>query len=164
MSQGPSGWDNDSERALTDRGREAASEIGAMMRDQGRVPSLTMHSTARRATETWRLMAPELGVEVPAIADDTLYLASPQNLFATITSTPEPLASVLIVGHNPGLHELALVLVRHGAPGDIAQLRSGYPTGALTEIQFGADHWSDLRPETGRLEWIAFPREAYGET
>ena len=97
------------------------------------------------------------------ISDDTLYLASPQQLFATVTSTPEQHASVLIVGHNPGLHDLALVLIREGAREDIARLRRGYPAGALSEIQFDVDRWPDLRPETGRLEWLVFPRDSQGD-
>jgi phosphohistidine phosphatase len=161
-SQGASGWDNDFDRPLTERGRKDATEIGASLRDQGRIPSLVMHSSARRATETWQRIAPELGVEVPAVADESLYLAAPRQLFATITSTPEPHESLLIVGHNPGLHELALVLARHGASEDLDRLRAGYPAGALSEIRFGAARWSDLRPKTGHLEWIAFPRQVQG--
>ena len=134
------------------------------MREQDRIPSLAMHSTARRAAETWRQMAPELGIEIPSVADESLYLASPQHLFVTITATPEPHGSVLIVAHNPGLQELALVLVRDGAPEDTARLRGDYPAGALTEIRFAVDRWSDVRPETGRLERITFPRGAPGES
>jgi phosphohistidine phosphatase len=164
MSQRSSGWDNDFERALTDRGRHAASVIGSLMRDQGRVPSLVIHSAAHRAAETWRLIAPELRVEIPATAYDALYLASPQHLFTTVTSTAEEHASVLIVGHNPGLHDLANVLVREGAREDIARLRRGYPAGALSEIQFDVDCWSELRPETGRLEWMVFPSDSQGDS
>ncbi len=159
MSKRSSGWDNDFERALTERGRRAASAIGSLMRDQDRVPSLAIHSAAHRAAETWRLVSTELGAEIPAIADDALYLAAPQRLFTTVTSTPDQHASVLIVGHNPGLHDFALVLVRDGSREDKARLRRGYPAGALTEIHFDVDGWSELRPESGRLEWLVFPRD-----
>ncbi len=159
MSKRSSGWDNDFERALTVRGRRAALAIGALMREQDRVPSLAIHSAARRATETWRLVSPELRAEVPAIADEKLYLAAPEHLFTTVTSTPDHHASVLIVGHNPGLHDLVLILIRDGLREDIARLRRGYPAGALTEIHFDVDRWSELRPESGRLAWLVFPRD-----
>ncbi len=129
------------------------------MRDQDRVPSLAIHSAARRAVETWRLVSSELGVQIPATADDALYLAAPEHLFTAVTSAPDQHASVLIVGHNPGLHDLALVLVRDGSREDIARLRRGYPAGALTEFQFDVDRWSELRPKFGRLEWLVFPRD-----
>ena len=103
-------------------------------------------------------------MEIPAIADGTFYLASPQHLFTTVTSTAEEHASVLIVGHNPGLHDLANVLVREGAREDIARLRRSYPAGALSEIQFDVDRWSELRPETGRLEWLVFPRDSQSDS
>ena len=66
---------------------------------------------------------------------------------------------MLIVGHNPGLHDLALALVGDGSSDDIARLREGYPTGALAEIRFEIDHWSGLSPASGRLERLVFPRE-----
>ncbi len=153
------GWEDDFERALTERGRRAALAIGALMRDQDRVPSLAIHSAARRAAETWRLVSSELRAEIPAIADDDSYLAAPEHLLTTVTSTPDSHASMLIVGHNPGLHDLALILVGDGSREDIARLRRGYPTGALTEIHFDIDRWSELRPESGRLEWLVFPRD-----
>ncbi len=159
MSKRSSVWDNDFERALTERGRRAAMAIGALMHDHGRVPSLAIHSAARRAVETWRLIAPELRADIPAIAEDTLYLAAPEHLFTTVTSTPDSHASMLIVGHNPGLHDLALILVRDGSRETIARLRRGYPAGALTEFHFDVDRWSELRPDSGRLEWLVFPRD-----
>lgn len=158
-SDQPSGRMDDLERALDDRGRRAAPAIGALMRREGRIPDLALHSTARRAVETWRLVAPELGADITEIADQTLYLAAPEHLFTTVTSAPDRHASVLIVGHNPGLHELALILVGDGPAGDIARLHEGYPTGALAEIRFGVDRWSRLGAKSGRLERLVFPRD-----
>ncbi len=159
MSKRSSGWDDDFERALTERGRRTALAIGALLRDQDRIPSLAIHSAARRAAETWRLVSSELRAEIPAIADDASYLAAPEHLLTTVTSTPDSHTSMLIVGHNPGLHDLALILVRDGSRETIARLRRGYPAGALTEFHFDVDRWSELRPDSGRLEWLVFPRD-----
>ncbi len=150
---------DDFERALDDRGRLAAPAIGAWMRREGRIPDLALHSTAHRAVETWRLVAPELGAEITAIADETLYLASPEHLFSTVTAAPDGHASLLIIGHNPGLHELALGLVGDGPGGEIARLREGYPAGALAEIRFDVDRWSGIGAKLGRLERLVFPRD-----
>ncbi len=153
------GGETDIDRALAERGRRAASAIGAWMRNERRIPSVVLHSTARRAVETWRLVAPKLGAEIPEIADDTLYLAAPGHLFKTAAAVPDGHASVLIVGHNPGLHELALALVGDGAGGEVARLRQSYPAGALAEIRLAIDRWSDLRPASGRLERLVLPSD-----
>ncbi len=131
--------------------------IGAWMRDHDRVPAFAIHSTARRAAETLRLISSELGAEIAGTAEETLYLAAPEHVFETVISVPDRHESVLIIGHNPGLHQLARVLVRDGSPDDIARLEKGYPAGALAEFRFDIDRWSDLRPETGRLERLVFP-------
>ena len=134
------------------------------MRDHDREPSLAIHSAAHRTSETWRLVSSELGVEIPSIADYALYLADPEYIFTAVTSTPDQHECVLFVGHNPGLHDFALVLVRDGSLEDVARLRRGYPAGALIEFQFEMDRWSDLRLGSGRLEWLVFPRDLQGES
>ena len=164
MAKRLSGWENDFERALTDPGRRVASTIGALMRDYNRAPSLAIHSAAYRTSETWRLVLSEFSVEIPSIADYALYLAAPEYLFTAVTSTPDQHECVLFVGHNPGLHEFALILLRDGSQEDVARLRQGYPAGALVEFQFEIDRWSDLRPGSGRLEWLVFPRDLQSES
>ncbi len=151
--------DNDFERGLTDGGGRAARAIGGWMRDHDRIPALAVHSTARRAAETWKLVSSELGAEIAGIAEEKLYLCAPEHVFEIIIPIPDSHQSVLIVGHNPGLHQLALVLVGDGSPDDIARLEKGYPPCALTEIWFEIDSWSELRPESGRLERLVFPRD-----
>lgn len=153
------GWEDDFERALAPRGRRDASAVGVLMRGEGRIPSLALVSTARRAAETWRLIASELGTGVREIAEDSLYLAAAEQMFRAITTTADDHGSLLIIGHNPGLHDLARGLVRDGPPDDIARLRKGYPTCALSEIRFDIDSWSELRPETGQLGRLIFPRD-----
>jgi len=151
------GWEDDFERALAPRGRRDASAVGVLMRGEGRIPSLALVSTARRAAETWRLVSSELGAEIAAIAEEKLYLAAPESLFEMVIAVPDHHDSVLIVGHNPGLHQHAPVLIGEGAPDDVARLDQDYPPGALTEIRFDIVGWSDLRPESGRLERLVFP-------
>jgi phosphohistidine phosphatase len=154
-----SGRENDFERALTKGGRRVAHTVGAWMRDHDRVPALAIYSTAHRAAETWRLVSSALGAEIAGIAEEKLYLAAPESVFEMVIAVPDHHASVLIVGHNPGLHQLALVMAGAGAPDDVARLDQDYPPGALTEIRFDIDSWSDLRPESGRLERLVFPRD-----
>ena len=134
------------------------------MRDYDRAPSLAIHSAAYRTSETWRLVLSELGVEIPSIADYALYLAAPEYLFTAVSSVPGQHECVLFVGHNPGLHEFALILLRDGSQEDVARLCQGYPAGALVQFQFEIDRWSDLRPRSGRLEWLVFPRDFQSES
>lgn len=105
------------------------------------------------------MLAPELRADVTDVADETLYLAAPERLFKTAAGAPDEHPSVMIVSHNPGLHEFAMLLVRDGSADDLRRLGERYPTGALSELRFDIDRWSDLQPRSGRLASLVFPRD-----
>jgi len=150
----------DAERPLSERGIRAAPVVGAAMRKIGIAPALVLCSAARRAVETWTLLAPELPRQIPVKTMRSLYLASPSRILATIGRLPKSLDSVLVLAHNPGLHNLALMLAgpdsKHRA---MSLLREKYPTGALAEFRFHVDDWPDLRAGTGRLVRFLRPRD-----
>jgi phosphohistidine phosphatase len=64
----------------------------------------------------------------------------------------------MIVGHNPGMHQAALSLIKTGAPRDMDNLATKYPTGALLEITFPVDAWADIGLAGGRLQRFVKPR------
>jgi phosphohistidine phosphatase len=163
-----SAWDDasmpDRERPLNARGRRSAAAMRLAMRNLGLVPDVVLVSTARRTMETLEALEP--WDETPLIDPmDSLYLANPMQLTAALHGVPETVRSVLLIGHNPGIHDLALNLagfsgMRAGGDNERA-LAEGFPTGALAEFVV-AGSWWDLREGSGRLVRFLTPRMLEG--
>ena len=146
------------DRTLNAKGRADMPKIAAYMAHHGLVPERVLISTAVRAQETWKLIAKTLH-PTPAMASDSrLYNASAQALLQAINDTPRKVQSLLVVGHNPGLHELAVLLIASGDLEARERLREKLPTGGLAVIDFALDDWSRLHPQSGRLERFVTPK------
>jgi phosphohistidine phosphatase len=160
-----SSWDDphlpDHARPLNARGRAAATAMAHAMRELGLTPDLVLVSTARRTLET--LEAFEPWPDAPLIERmDELYLADMQTLLAVLRQTAETVRSVLLIGHNPGLHELAMALAGAQAMARetplTRRLAQGYPTAALTEFAIAGPWWS-LEEGGGRLIRMLAPSD-----
>lgn len=99
----------DFERGLTERGRRDAALIGRVLAEAGMTPDLALVSAARRARETWEEAAPAFP-HARCESSRVLYLASSEQLAQMVATATEPVNSLIIVGHNPGLHDFALSL------------------------------------------------------
>ena len=159
-----SSWDDrdlsDHARPLNGRGRQAAAAMKKAMDNLGLVPDQVLVSTARRTLET--LDALEPWPERPLVDPvESLYLAPVPVLLATVQGVAETVRSLLVIGHNPGLHELALLLVgAHGmTPGNenTRALAEGYPSGALAEFTVPGP-WRTLAEGGARLTRFICPR------
>lgn len=148
----------DVERPLTARGREDAPRTGAYMARHGLTPEAVFVSTALRTRQTWDLLSKEFPAPPPANFDERLYGASPEAILAIIRAAPRELACVLVIGHNPALHALAVGLVGTGDIDMRRHLGEKFPTAALAVIDFAGDHWGKLRPGAGRIEHFVSPR------
>ena len=156
-----SSWDDpsleDIERPLNKRGRKAAKAMAAHFTEHGLAPQTVLCSTAIRTRQTLDLLKPVLG-EAPVIYDDRIYEAMPQTLLARLKELPESSASVLVVGHNPGLERLAHSLAGdQGEPKSLARMTAKYPTGSLAVLTAEVAAWTELKPETCRLESFICP-------
>jgi phosphohistidine phosphatase len=158
----------DRDRPLNARGRRSAAVMRQAMRDLGLAPDLVLVSTARRTQETLEALEP--WDDAPLIEMmDSLYLANPMQLTAALHGVAETVRSVLLIGHNPGLHDLAVGLAgsKAMASGGAAArgLAAGFPTGALAEFVVPGAWW-DLREGGGRLVRFLTPRmlEAGGQS
>src|SRR5216684_3200154 len=101
----------DHERPLAKRGQRDAPATGRWLREAGLVPDRVLCSTARRTRETWQLMVPELGTEPPRVTyEDQVYAARRETLPDLARQTEPDACSMLIIGHNPGIRELVLML------------------------------------------------------
>ena len=155
-----SGWDDpslaDFDRPLNARGREAARAMGRAMRELGLAYDRILASPAARVTETIDGLAETWGPLAPCF-DQRVYLASPEALLEIVRATDDRHARLLLVGHNPGMERLALLLSRGGPLHDAAARK--YPTGALAEIALPVAHWRDAGESEGTLERFLRPRD-----
>jgi phosphohistidine phosphatase len=151
----PGGRDED--RVLTDRGRRDASRIGSYMARHAFIPGRALVSPAARTRETWELAAAELGKLPPADFDERLYNATPNTILQIVKETAPGVGTLLAIGHNPGLQELAAMLVASGDIDARERLGEDFPTSALAVISFASDDWSEVHPRGGRLEHFITP-------
>ncbi|MFF2774228.1 SixA phosphatase family protein [Streptomyces sp. NPDC058052] len=141
---------HDFDRPLKKRGRADAPRAGRRLADSGPAPDLVLCSPARRARQTWQLAAPALTDPPPAVYDERLYRAPPGDLVAVLAERGHGLGSVLLVGHNPGLHDLAVGLCGSGPPELLERLRNGFPTSGLVVIEVPGG-WRRLSSGSGVL-------------
>jgi phosphohistidine phosphatase len=148
----------DISRVLIDRGRKDAAKIGAYMASHALVPDRVVLSPAARTQETWKYAAAAFQPEPAAMSAERLYDASPHTILGVIKDTPASAHTLLLVGHNPGLHDLALLLIAAGDVDARERLREKLPTSGLAIIDFAFDNWGKLHPHSGRLERFVTPR------
>ena len=151
----------DEERPLSPRGRAAAPRMGAYLAREGLAPDLALVSPARRTAETWELVRAALG-PVEARTDGRLYAASAADLLEVVREAPADAGTVLLVGHNPGVQDLARRLIGEGARDAVARLVAKYPTAALAVVAFSAPDWGSVAPGRGRLARYVTPRDLGG--
>ena len=156
----PGGADRD--RSLIDRGRKDAARIGAYMAGHALFPDRVLVSPATRAQETWKHAAKAFRPVPAATSVEKLYDATPHAVMTAIGDVPNSAHTVLVIGHNPGLHELALMLIASGDVDARESLREKLPTSGLVIIDFAFDHWDKLHPRSGRLERFVTPKSLDG--
>jgi phosphohistidine phosphatase len=156
-----SSWDDstlaDHERPLAPRGRRDARRIAEHLRRVGHEPELVLCSSATRTRETLDLVRPALATST-ILLEEGLYGASSDELLARIHVVPEPVSSVMLIGHNPGLHELAVTLASTG--GELGRLAVKFPTAALATLAL-ARTWSGLAPADATLEAYVVPKQLH---
>ncbi len=147
----------DRDRKLTARGRSDAPLIGAYMARHRLVPDLALVSPATRADETWALVAAAFKKPPRMLHDPRIYNASAETL-AELIREIEDASALLVVGHNPGLHDLAVQLIASGDVEARERVNEKLPTLGLVVIEFAFDDWSRLRRSSGRLDRFVSPR------
>ena len=152
----------DHERPLSRRGRATARQIGEHLPAKLGAVDLVLCSSARRTRETLDLVLAEFSPCPRIVIEDGLYLASPERLARRLRRLEPRAANVLLIGHNPGLHELAVALAEKGSP-DFRALASGkFPTAACASFRVPAD-WSALGCSRHELTGYVTPASLAGE-
>jgi len=139
---------SDRERPLTPEGRLTVESLASRLRAEAPPPDRVLCSTARRAQETLDILLRE---ERPRELDleEALYLADAPSLLRRLRELPDDAGSVLLVGHNPGLQELAALLGGEA-------IAAGLPAAGAVLFEVAGD-WSGLRPESARLRAFYSP-------
>jgi phosphohistidine phosphatase len=146
----------DHDRPLAPRGRQAAELMAEHLSREPLAPQLVLCSSARRTRETLERIAPGLGEEAAVRIEPELYAASAQRLLERLRAVEEGVESLLLIGHNPGLEELAVSLAASG--NELAAMRRKYPTGALATLEFGG-RWRELQPGRAELRDFVTPKQ-----
>jgi phosphohistidine phosphatase len=149
--------ERDRDRKLAERGRTDAPVIGHYIVRHRLFPDLVLISPAARTQETCSLVAASFAKPPRLVTDDRIYNAGSETLVELIQESVAA-QTLLVVGHNPGLHDLALQLVGSGDVGMRAALNEKLPTSGLVVIDFTFDDWSRLHDHGGRLERFVTPR------
>jgi phosphohistidine phosphatase len=149
--------ESDFDRALAERGAADAAKIGAFLTRHRLVPDRVVVSPALRARDTWNHLARNCPAAPAPSYEPRLYDAKAGAILAVAKESSDA-AAVLIVGHNPGLHELAVLLIASGDVETRERLQENLPTAGLVVIDFALDAWDKLHPRSGRLELFVEPR------
>jgi len=151
---------DDHDRALIERGRRDAARVAAFVAASGLIPELVVHSGARRARETAEIARAAWPRLVEARVEPRLYEASRHAVEAIVRALPDGCASVMLVGHNPSVADVANRLIGRGAELDLLRLSAKFPTAGLAVLEFDVAHWRDVKPGAAALACFATPDDS----
>jgi phosphohistidine phosphatase len=155
-----SSWDDqtlaDHDRPLAPRGRRAAKVMAKHLRGKGISPELVLCSPSTRTRQTLKRLAPGLRKNADVQIEPELYAAPARVLLDVLQKAPDEVESVMLIGHNPGIQNLALSLASAGS--EIPRLRSKFPTAALATLRFNGT-WRELAPGSAELVSLVKPKE-----
>ncbi len=156
-----SSWDDpalpDEDRPLAPRGRRAAAAMASHLAAQRVEPDLVLCSSGLRARQTLATVLPSLGEALVVRIEPALYTFDARALLGRLRREDDDVASLLLVGHNPALQELALTLATDG-PGR-ARVAERLPTGALVTIVLPEDSWAAAGEGSAEIIALVAPRD-----
>lgn len=149
---------DDKSRGLTERGIKATEFIGRYMREKALSPDKVLCSSAIRTTETLMKIERVYNHTLPVEYLDKLYLASAGEILNVISGVSVGVNHLMIVGHNPGIHELAMKLAKEGDDKLIDKMALKFPTCAIATFKCHAPDWGILRDARCELVDFASPK------
>jgi phosphohistidine phosphatase len=155
---------NDHARKLTERGRADARRVAQALAVRHFLPDVLVHSGAARAKETAEILASEWRTEVELEEDVGLYDASFTTLLDRTRALGHAYKSVGLVGHNPGLGELATALTGSGVEPEVSRLSAKYPTGAVAVLDFSIKRWDEVERNSATLALYLTPADLEGDS
>jgi phosphohistidine phosphatase len=163
MRHAKSAWDDshqkDIDRPLSARGQKAAPRMGKWLEAEGYQPDVVLCSAARRTRDTLDLIRPHLPRSAVVELTQSLYLAGPRDMLTEIGKVPATAETVMLLGHNPGMGNLAGLLAGSGEERALADMHGKFPTAAIAVLGFNVSRWGDLEPGGGVLRAFMRPRD-----
>ena len=155
-----SSWGNadlaDHDRPLAPRGVGDATRMSSYLDGEAMRPELVMCSSGLRARQTLAGVLAELGTELVVRIEPGLYTFDVAVLLDRIHAIPDDVSSAMLVGHNPAIQDLTLLLAGRGS--DLSDVRGKFPTCALAEIDLPRMPWNEVGPGVGTLMRFVTPR------
>jgi phosphohistidine phosphatase len=150
----------DKERALTERGLKAAFAAGQKLAKNQLIPGQILCSPATRTRQTLAQVMAGMGTTPPVILRESLYAFGDGSPYLeAIAKEGREIGTLMIIGHNPSVHSLALRLSGHGSdPQALSEMRGKYPTAAMAVLAFDLPDWSMIGVGGGRLESFLTPK------
>jgi phosphohistidine phosphatase len=145
----------DSRRPLTERGRRDAAIMGKTL--AGLDIDTVLVSTAQRTRETWEAAAREISNPPRPSFESGLYMCSTRDLLKRLREVPDNTHNLVVLGHNPTLHELALQLAVNDATLAAHEIRTKFPTAAMAIFRLPTAAWEKLGPGFVELERFLTP-------
>ena len=158
-----SSWEDpylaDYDRPLAPRGEKAARRMAEHFRDEQTHPALVLCSPARRAADTFAMVRTGMDDDVEVRVEDNLYGAAAGDVLQRLRRVDIDVPSVMVVGHNPTLHDLANALAGDGEHTAMENLRLNFPTCALAVLDLGSTSWAELGRGDAYLSQFVLPRQ-----
>jgi len=159
-----SDWDDprarDFDRPLNERGRKGAALMGRHIIEHGIKWERILASPAVRVTQTIELAMQAANIKVPVRWDRRIYLASSATLIDLLREQEGDPASILMIGHNPGLEDVIFDLVPDDGKSPLRDIvEEKYPTAAYAVLEIDCDSWADVHEGSARLVHLTRPRD-----
>jgi phosphohistidine phosphatase len=159
LRHGKSSWDDldldDHDRPLAPRGTRATAVMADHLRRANVAPDLVLCSSAKRTRETLEGIRDALDRDVVERIEQDLYAASARHLLERVRALDDGTKSVMLIGHNPGIEDLALDLAGSGR--ELEAMERKFPTGAMATLVFNG-RWRDLKPGSAELAEFVTPK------
>ncbi|TAL76623.1 MAG: histidine phosphatase family protein [Burkholderiaceae bacterium] len=149
----------DYDRPLSPEGENEADEVGTYLSQENLLPALALVSGSQRTRATWSRVQRALPEVVSAIFDDRIYEARSSTLRDVLRGVLSEPPTLLLVGHNPGLHRLALELIGRGGQTAYGRLTQELPPAGLVVIDFEVAGWGGISDQGGALERFVTPKK-----
>ncbi len=152
----------DFDRPLNGRGRRAALSMAEWLATRNLAPDLILCSAAKRTRETLAALRAALGPSAEIAIERGLYLAEEEALaarLAALDDLPRPPDATIIIGHNPGLGDLALRLIPRDQAETRRRIATKFPTCAFVDLAFDCESWAEISAANATLGAYLVPAE-----
>ncbi|MEM7650867.1 MAG: histidine phosphatase family protein [Pseudomonadota bacterium] len=147
----PAEGGNDIDRALSPKGLSDALALGETIKKRGYVPDRVLCSAAKRTQQTCEELIKGLDTDIHTEFTNAIYSARIAELMQMVQETDDKVQSLLVIGHNPTIYELAVKLSIQGHETSMNHLMQGYPPASLSIIEADIEHWGDIKAENCKL-------------